>query len=58
MDSVKNHSTEYAVLEVVDIIITEMDKGKTPINIYLDLSKAFDTFNHEIVLHKLHHYGI
>ena len=35
-----------------------MDKGKTPINIYLDLSKALDTLNHEIILHKLHHYGI
>ena len=35
-----------------------MDKGKTPINIYVNLSKAFDTLNHEILLHKLHHYGI
>ena len=54
----KNHFTECAVVEIVDRIITEMDKGKTPINIYLDLSKALDTLNHEILLHKLHHYGI
>ena len=35
-----------------------MDLKRTPINLYLDLSKAFDNLPHEIVLSKLTHYGI
>ncbi len=31
------HSTEYATLEIVDRLMTEMDKNEMPINIYLDL---------------------
>ena len=49
----KMHSTELAALETMERIIDDLDKGETPINIYLDLSKAFDTLNHEILLSKL-----
>ncbi len=38
--------------------MTEMDKNKSPINIYLDLSKAFVTLDYQILLKKLQYYGI
>ncbi len=40
------HTTEYAALEIVDRLMTEMDRNQKPINIYLELSKAFDTLDH------------
>ena len=48
-----NNSTEYAALELVDRIIMQMDNNDVPINIFLDLSKAFDTIDHIILLNKL-----
>ena len=53
-----NHSTEQATLELTDRIISAMDNNDVPIGIFLDLSKAFDTIDHNILLHKLEHYGI
>ena len=52
------HSTELATLELIDRITSAMDNNLLPINIYLDLSKAFDTLDHEILLYKLHYYGM
>ena len=54
----KNHSTDFATLELIDKIIKDMDKNKIPLNIYLDLSKAFDTLDHQILLKKLSYYGL
>ena len=52
------HSTELAALKLVDFISHEMESGHTPTNIYVDLSKAFDTISYDILLDKLSYYGI
>ncbi len=54
----KTHSAELAALEIADRLITQMDNNEIPINIYLDLSKAFDTIDHNILKSKLEYYGI
>ena len=52
------HSTEYAALEIIDRIITQMDNNELTINIYLDLSKAFDNIDHSKIINILEYYGI
>jgi hypothetical protein len=52
------HSTETATLEFIDKIMTHLDNGNLPVAIYIDLSKAFDTIDHDILLAKLNFYGI
>ena len=53
-----NHSAELAAIKLADYIVQEIDRKLTPVNIYIDLSKAFDTLNFDILLYKLHYYGI
>ena len=45
-------------IELVDRITQKLDKGELPLALFLDLSKVFDTLNHEILLTKLRHCGI
>ena len=54
----KHHSTEYALTLLYDKISAAIDNKEITVGIFIDLSKAFDTVNHEILLQKLFHYGI
>ena len=47
-----------ALLNIMDEISVEMDYRKYSIGIFLDLSKAFDTVDHNILLKKREIYGI
>ena len=47
-----------AITKMFDKISAATDKNKFSIGVFIDLSKAFDTVNHEILFRKLEHYGI
>ena len=51
-------SCEMALLSAYNHIVSNLDNRNHTIGIFLDLSKAFDTIDHEILLSKLNHYGI
>ena len=50
---IKGHSTETALLRVRNDVLGAMDKQKVTLLIMLDLSSAFDTIDHSILLHRL-----
>ena len=51
------HSTYMAVLDFVKDLNEAADNNMLTAGIFMDLSKAFDTIDHGILLHKLYHYG-
>ena len=54
----KLHSTELASVELIDRIRHDIDNGKIPLSVFLDLSKAFDTLDHSILLQNLKFDGV
>ena len=53
----KNNSTVFALAQITEMIKVSIDNRKFGCGIFVDLRKAFDTVNHEILLNKLEHYG-
>ena len=54
----RNRSTILACINYYEYIAEALHKNKSIISLSLDLSKAFDSLSHTILLKKLHHYGI
>ena len=53
-----NHSCEHAIGQTIGKIIKNTENKKYSVCVLLDLSKAFDTIKHTIMLRKLETYGI
>ena len=53
-----NRSTELAVTYFTDFIRKEADSGKATGAVFIDLTKAFDTISHSIMLSKLSRHGV
>ena len=54
----KKYSTNHALLSIIEQIRSNLDNKTFSCGVFVDLEKAFDTVNHNILLEKLDHYGI
>ena len=54
----QKYSTSYAFIHLTDKIREQLDNGNFACRIFVDLQKAFDTVDCDILIQKLNHYGI
>ena len=54
----KGNSTIHSLIQITEEIKSSIENGKHGCGIFIDLRKAFDTVNHQILLSKLEHYGV
>ena len=52
-----NHSTSHALISITEKIRDALDNNKFACSVFIDLKKAFDTVDHNILIAKLEYYG-
>ena len=52
------HNCKHAVGELISSVLRGFQQNEFTLGVFLDLSKAFDTLDHQILLEKLYKYGI
>ena len=52
------NSTKDAIIQLVDQINNNFEKAQYALGVFIDLSKAFDTVDHKILIARLKNYGI
>ena len=53
----KNHNTRHSLLKTLKLWKEALDNGKSVGAIFMDLSRVFDTLNHDLLIPKLEAYG-
>ena len=54
----RNYSTKHALISLTETIRKYLDEGNFACNIFVQLQKAFDTVEHDILFKKFGHYGV
>ena len=54
----KKSSTEFSIIKLLDRLLDQLNQQKIPINFHLDLSKAFDGLNINVIIDKLVYYCV
>ena len=54
----KQHSADHAIVYLVNEILKSLENNCYTLGVFIDLTKTFDTVDHNILLKKLFHYGV
>ena len=54
----EGHSTEDAIIQLTDQMKSSFERNHFTVGVFIDLSKAFDTVDHHIIIKRLNQYGV